>query len=93
MPFVDAEVIRNAEICQRKSGVGRDQEGDGVWCNGLASHWLEACYFHSIFLLTDYFVRNTMFSAKLMKAFCSQEFPPCFNHFNIGVEAPRALLN
>lgn len=80
--------------CAREnSGAGRDQEGDGVWCNGLASHWFEACYFHSILLLTDHFVRNTMFSAQLMKIFCSQEFPPCFNHFSFGVEAPWAVLN
>lgn len=81
------------KYAREKSGVGRGQEGDGVWCNGLASHWFEACYFHCILLLTDHFVRNTMFSAQLMKIFCSQEFPSCFNNFSFGMEAPWALLN
>lgn len=44
-----------------------------------------------MFLPTDNFVRNTMVSAKLMKTFCSQKFPPCFSHFNFGVETPRAI--
>lgn len=44
-----------------------------------------------MFLPTDNFVRNTMFSAKLMKTLCSQKFLPCFSHFNFGVEALWAL--
>lgn len=54
---------------------------------------LKHVIFRVYFLLTVNFIRNTMFFTKLMKTFCSQEFPPCFNNFNFGVEAPWALLN